>query len=106
MDLSEFQIIVSLITITISLSALVISGWRLIIAIYPIWIEHRNEKILKKKFSRGPYDQATIERSTRFYIRPKCTNIDPAQEKEMRHALIATREDLFDKLDHYCPVIS
>jgi hypothetical protein len=62
---------------------------------------HHNRQMLKMKFGQGPYDDATIEHSTRYYIRPKCSNIDPAQEKEIRHALVATREDLFDKVDQF-----
>jgi len=71
------------------------------VAIYPLWRDHQNRHYLDQKLSRGPYDKATIERSTRYYIRPKCTNIDPGQELELRHALIATREDLFDKIDQF-----
>ena len=70
-------------------------------AIYPIWEKHKKKKILNAKFRRGPYDKATIQRSTQYYLRPKCSNIDPAQEKEIRHALVATREDLFTKIDNF-----
>lgn len=69
--------------------------------IYPLWLERQNQKTLNEKFSRGPYDRATIERATKYYIRPKCSNIDPAQEQELRHALMATREDLFEKVDYF-----
>ena len=68
-----------------------------VIVLLQILEEHKTRKLLNAQFERGPYDKATIERSTRYYIRPKCSNIDPAQEKEIRHALVATREDLFDK---------
>jgi hypothetical protein len=67
--------------------------------LYPICLQRRNKKILEDEFARGPYDRTTIERSTRYYIQPKCSNIDPAQEKEIRHAFIATKEDLFSKVD-------
>ena len=33
--------------------------------------EHNARRLLNEEFSRGPYDKATIERSTRYYIRPK-----------------------------------
>jgi hypothetical protein len=56
------------------------------------WQEHKDRQLLNAKFGRGPYDKATIERSTRNYVRPKCSNLDPAQEKEIRHALVATRK--------------
>jgi hypothetical protein len=71
------------------------------VAVYPLWRDYRNKRYLDEKLSRGPYDKATIERSTHYYIRPKCTNIDPAQELELRHALVATREDLFTKIDEF-----
>lgn len=49
----------------------------------------------------GRYDEATIEQSIRYYVRPKCSNLDPAQERELRHALFATREDLFGRIDYF-----
>lgn len=63
--------------------------------------EKKKQKLLTEKFSRGPYDKATIERSTKYYVYPKCSNIDPAQEQEIRHALVATRESLFEKVDEF-----
>src|SRR5688572_6038722 len=68
---------------------------------YPQIVERKKQRLLHDKLSRGLYDQATIEQSTRYYIQPKCSNIDPAQEQEIRHALIATREKLFDKVDYF-----
>lgn len=65
------------------------------------WREYRDRRLLNRQFSQGPYDSATIERSTQWYIRPKCSNIDPAQEVEIRRALLATREDLFLKIDFF-----
>ena len=62
-------------------------------------IERRTRKILQDEFGRGLFDAATIERSTRYYVRPKCSNVDPSREKEPRHALCITREDLFRKID-------
>jgi hypothetical protein len=61
--------------------------------------ETRRRRFLQDKFGRGPYDKATIDNSTRYYIRPKCTSIDPGQEIELRHSLIAPRQDLFDTID-------
>ncbi|MDD2540502.1 MAG: hypothetical protein PHH28_05580 [Desulfuromonadaceae bacterium] len=45
------------------------------------------------------YDQQTIESSTKYFIKPKCSNVDPAQEAEIRHALVATKEDMFKNID-------
>ena len=69
--------------------------------IYPMWSQCKRRRLLTDKFSRGLYDEGTIELVTRYYIRPKCSNIDPGQEKEIRHALAATREDLFTKIDYF-----
>jgi hypothetical protein len=49
----------------------------------------------------GPYTRDTIVSSAHHYIRPKCSNIDPTNEREIRHALVATREDLFDIVDNF-----
>lgn len=70
-------------------------------SVYPFFLERINRQILNEKFGRGPYDKDTIERSTKYYIRPKCTNIDPAQEQEPRHALVAVKEDLFERIDDF-----
>src|SRR5215467_12407506 len=69
--------------------------------IYPVWFERKRRRLLTKKLYQGSIDERTIERATRYYIRPKCSNIDPGQEKEIRQALAATREDLFDKIDYF-----
>jgi len=94
-------IVVISILSTLSIPSILFGIVKLGVAIYPLWRDYRNKQYLDQKLSRGPYDKATIERSTRYYIRPKCTNIDPGQELELRHALIATREDLFDKIDQF-----
>lgn len=95
------ELAISITAVIISVLALLIAILRLGVAIYPLFIERRNRKILTEKFGRGPYDEPTIERSTKFYILPKCTNLDPAQEQEPRHALVATREILFAKVDEF-----
>jgi hypothetical protein len=69
--------------------------------LYPIRSERKNRRILSEKFSRGPYDQATIDSATRYYIRPKCSNVDPAKEEEIRRAVIVAKEDLFAIVDQF-----
>jgi hypothetical protein len=95
------ELLLSILGLSVAIATLFIAIGRLWAAIYPIWLEHKNRFLLKEKFSRGPYDKATIEQSSRYYIKPKCSNIDPTQEKELRHALVATREDLFEKVDYF-----
>ncbi len=53
------------------------------------------------RISQGSFDKETILQSTQYYISPKCSNIDPAQEEEVRQALMATRESLFEKIDYF-----
>src|SRR5215467_6058883 len=91
-------VFVAVVGVLVAAAALLIAIGQLI---YPVWSEHKRRRLLIDKFSRGPYDKLTIEHSTQHYIRPKCSNIDPGQEKEIRHALAATREDLFDKIDYF-----
>ncbi|CBN57514.1 MULTISPECIES: NACHT domain-containing protein [Kamptonema] len=69
--------------------------------LYSTFKEFKDCKILTEKLSRGAYDKETIQQSTKYYISPKCSNIDPAQEEEVRQALMATRESLFDKIDYF-----
>ncbi len=95
------ELIIAIVGVGFTVAAFFVGIAQLWIAIYPTWQEHQSRKILNEKFSRGPFDKATIERATRYYIRPKCSNIDPAQETELRHALMATREDLFEIIDHF-----
>ena len=66
-----------------------------------LWTQSRDQRFLNESLGRTVFDKATIEQATRYYIRPKCSNIDPAQEQEMRHTLVATREDLFAKVDYF-----
>lgn len=87
--------------IGIALCAAIIGFGRLIAALYPIYEKRINAAELNKQFKHGPFDEATINNATKFFIRPKCQNIDPAQEVELRHALSAAREDLIDKVDHF-----
>jgi hypothetical protein len=93
------QFALQVVVAAISLVALWVAIGRLWAAIYPIWRQRVDQYTLQEKLGRGPFDKATIGRSTRYYVRPKCTNIDPAHEIELRHALAATREDLFNKVD-------
>jgi hypothetical protein len=69
--------------------------------LYSTFKEFKDRKILTEKLSRGAYDKETIQQSTKYYISPKCSNIDPAQEEEIRQALMATRESLFKKIDDF-----
>jgi len=62
--------------------------------------QHRTQKFLEKSFGSDLYGPETIERSTRYYVPPNCSSVDPAQEAEMRH-VVATEEKLFNAVDKY-----
>jgi hypothetical protein len=84
-----------------SLIPFIISTITPITRLFSFFGEARNRQILMARLSQGSYDKETIQQSTQFYISPKCSNIDPAQEEEVRQALMATRENLFDKIDYF-----
>ncbi len=91
----------TVIGVIFTIAAFFVGVAQLWVAIYPAWQEYNNRQILNKKLRIGAFDKAIIERATKYYIRPKCSNVDPAQEVELRHALMATREDLFKKVDDF-----
>ena len=62
--------------------------------------QRRTQKLLEKSFGSELYGPETIERSTRYYLPPNCSSVDPAQEAEMRH-VVTTEEKLFDAVDKY-----
>ncbi|MCG8344478.1 MAG: hypothetical protein MI685_04850 [Chlorobiales bacterium] len=98
---SEIQFELSNIALIISAIAVLVSIAAIFFNLLPFFQELRNKRILKNKLGLGPYNEATINNSTRYYIRPKCSNLDPASEEEPRLALIATRESLFNKVDDF-----
>lgn len=63
--------------------------------------ELRARRVLEQRLARGQFDAATIAASTRYYIRPACTNIDPASEVEFRAAATAVRQSLFEVVDQF-----
>gem|GEM_PF-2289439 len=64
------------------------------------WQQRRTQRVLEKSFGSELYGPETIERSTRYYIPPNCSSVDPAQEAEMRQ-VVATEEKLFAAVDKH-----
>ena len=62
--------------------------------------QRRTQKLLEKSFGSDLYGPEVIERSTRYYVPPNCSSVDPAQEAELRRVM-PTEEKLFEKIDKY-----
>ena len=85
----------------IAFSALIATAISVWTRLRPIIKEKKDRRALIDAFGQGPFDKETIEKSTRYFIRSKCSNIDPAREVEIRHALAATQHDLFIMVDKF-----
>jgi formylglycine-generating enzyme required for sulfatase activity len=62
------------------------------------WLDTRKKRIILLK---GPFDEDVIKRATSYFIEPKCQNLDPAGEEEIRYAPTSTKEPLFGILDRF-----
>ena len=81
--------------------AAILSGISDTSGLFQFFEDHQNAKLLQKKLSQGPFDKSEIISATRFYIPPKFTNIDPAQEQDFRRALVASKNYLFPTIDQF-----
>jgi formylglycine-generating enzyme required for sulfatase activity len=86
-----------------------------LVGVFSLWVSYRahrtsiapqqeakrSRKQLMKSIGVQGFDADIIERATRYFIRTSCTNVDPGKEAEIRHALTATREDLFEVTDRF-----
>lgn len=64
---------------------------------FRVW---RSRRVLEREFGADLYLPETIERCTRYYIRPDCSSVDPADEADLR-SLVTSREDLFSVVDRF-----
>ncbi|HLC15756.1 MAG TPA: SUMF1/EgtB/PvdO family nonheme iron enzyme, partial [Thermodesulfovibrionia bacterium] len=94
------ELILKVISITVVFIGLILSILGMP-KVYDIWKGWRDRKILKKKLSKGPFDEHVIERATQYFIKPQCQDHDPAQEVEIRHTLYALRDSLFKAVDKF-----
>lgn len=69
-------------------------------ALWPMLQQRRTQVLLEKSFGSELYGAETIDNSTRFYVPPNCSSVDPAQEVELRRVM-PTEEKLFEKIDTY-----
>ena len=70
------------------------------IALWPIRQQRQKQKLLEKSFGSDLYSPEVIARSTKYYIPPNCSSVDPAQEAEMRQ-VVTTEEKLFEAVDKH-----
>jgi hypothetical protein len=92
-NLWEVSNIIALISAVAAMLAVLVGYW-------PIYQKNRKQRLLEESFGADFYDPVTIANSTRYYVRPYCSSVDPAQEAEIRQ-VIATQEDLFSAIDKY-----
>lgn len=71
-----------------------------LVAIWRYWRQRKARKRLEDEFGSEFYSPQVIYNSTRYYVRPKCSGVDPAQEAEIRQ-VVAPQEDLFDVVDRH-----
>ena len=83
-----------------AVAGVVLATLGLITGLLPTIIQRRKERLLERSFGADFYDAATIQRSTRYYVRPNCSSVDPTNESEIRHVLSA-EEDLFSVVQKY-----
>ncbi|HVR99438.1 MAG TPA: hypothetical protein VMW27_22640, partial [Thermoanaerobaculia bacterium] len=69
-------------------------------AFWPLWIQRRTQRLLEAEFGSELYMPEVLDRSTRYYIRPKGSSVDPGTESEMRNVVTA-EQDLFELLDKF-----
>jgi len=74
--------------------AAVVAAWFVYL---PYREQRRTQKLLEKSFGSELY---TIANSTRYYIPPNCSSVDPAQEAEIRQVKV-TKQKLFEMIDEH-----
>lgn len=84
----------------VAVLGIILTSLGLITGILPLIVQRRRERLLERSFGADFYDSATIQRSTRYYVRPNCSSVDPANESEIRQVLSA-EEDLFSVVQKY-----
>jgi len=68
-----------------------------------IWYFYQQQlaqRLLKKHIGSSLYPVSVLVQSTRYYIEPDCSIIDPARENEIRNVR-APKEGIFDALDNF-----
>ncbi|MBV6506265.1 MAG: hypothetical protein ILNGONEN_01838 [Syntrophorhabdaceae bacterium] len=66
--------------------------------LWPLFKQWRDRLTLRHRPGAKLYSKDEIAHATRYYLRPQCQSIDPAQGPEIR-GVYASREDLFSAVD-------
>lgn len=90
----------TLVNVTAAVVAAVAAIVALPLALWPIYQQRRTQSVLEESFGADFYDPQTIRDATRYYVRPKCSSVDPTNEADMRLVVVA-EEDLFSFIDKY-----
>ncbi len=89
----SLEVIVAVIVAIVSLSASIARLWI-------NWRRHRTQRILYKDPTLAFYTSEDIEDTTRYYVPPHCSIVDPIQEDELRD-IVVERESLFGVVDKF-----
>jgi len=95
-DLNSFGLgeLIATVAILVGFIGAVLQGY------IPLFHQRRNERLLKKSFGSELFTPEVIQRSTRYYVHPDCSNVDPSREAEIRN-VVATTEKLFSVIGKF-----
>ena len=75
-----------------------------VVAAWYVYLPHRQQRrtqrLLEKSFGSELYTPEVIANSTRYYVPPNCSSVDPAQEAEIRQVKVA-KQKLFEMIDEH-----
>lgn len=75
-----------------------------VVAAWYVYLPHRQQRrtqrLLEKSFGSELYTPEVIANSTRYYVPPNCSSVDPAQEAEIRQVKVA-KQKLFEMVDEH-----
>ncbi len=77
--------------------AAVAAAW---FAYLPYHQQRRTQRVLEKSFGSELYTPEVIANSTRYYVPPNCSSVDPGQEAEIRQVKV-TKQKLFEMVDEH-----
>ena len=71
-----------------------------IIIAYPSWIDYFQRKQISATFGADAYTEEEIKNAVRLYVEPDCSQMDPAGESDIRHAVLI-RDKLFKNVNKF-----